>query len=92
MLDSCEEAASENIQRIKSDLYNQITWNKDKQYSMKSPASEVAILSPPPSPPSSSILNSALNSNPPFHSIQCTLSESNISVYSGSLMLTSNLY
>lgn len=92
MLDSCEEAASENIQRIKSDLYNQITWNKDKKYSMKSPASETAVMSPPPSPPSSSsILNSSLNSNPPFHSIQCELSESNISVYSGYLTKTSNL-
>lgn len=43
MLDSFDKGASEDIQASKEKLYSQITWNKEKQYSMQSPSSSYTI-------------------------------------------------
>jgi len=50
-LDSFDKGASEDIQKSKTELYSQMTWNKEKQCSMQSPSRNVAVPTPPNSPP-----------------------------------------
>lgn len=38
MLDSFDKGASEGIQQSKAELYNRMTWNKEKEYSLQSPS------------------------------------------------------
>lgn len=54
MLDSFDKGASEDIQTSKTELYSQMTWNKEKQCSMRSPSRNVAVPTPPSSPPGAS--------------------------------------